>query len=140
MQDESPMKSEFNKLGEYILISLCFVIATMIEFAIVLFINQERKENTKRCPVKSRKFSNEMHAMASTEDNLGLSWSTLRIRGLGGSKDYNGQSNEKMMKIKVGFFGGLSLIKKIDYLSFILLSTMYLLYNMVHLTQSTQSL
>ena len=134
------MKSEFNKLGEYILISLCFVIATMIEFAIILFIHQERKDITKRCQVESRKFSKEMHAMTLTEDNLGLPGSTLRIRGLGGSKDHNGQSKEKMMKIKVGLFGGLSLIKKIDYLSFILLSTMYLLYNLVHLTQSTQSL
>ena len=48
IQDDSPMKSEFNELGQYIMISLCFMIGTLIEFAVVLLIKQVYKEGENR--------------------------------------------------------------------------------------------
>ena len=39
-QNESPSESDLNALGKYLLVSMIFVVAAMIEFAIVVMVNR----------------------------------------------------------------------------------------------------
>ena len=49
-QSDSPSGASLNALGVHLLVSLFFVIGTMIEFAIVLLINRKLVLNGPQCP------------------------------------------------------------------------------------------
>ena len=47
MQSNSPSKASLNALGAFLLVSLSFVMVTMIEFAIVLLISRRYRDDKK---------------------------------------------------------------------------------------------
>ena len=129
------MKSEFNELGQYIMISLCFVIGTLIEFAVVLLIKQVYKEGGKRSDLEQSNHEEEANVIVLLYNDLASCEGAMRSGGLGwfgdgDEQDKNDQTHEKC----VGFLKGLSLINKIDYVSFVFMSTLYLIYNFVYFT------
>ena len=129
------MKSEFNKLGQYIMISLCFVIGTLIEFAVVLVIKQVCKEGGKRSHLEQSNHEEEANVIVLPNNDLASSEGTMISGGLGWFGDGDEQDkNDKTDEKCVGFLKGLSLINKIDYASFVFMSALYLIYNFVYFT------
>ena len=60
----------------------------------------------------------------------------IRFRGSGGARVANEQNRKyKNSKMKFGCFGDLSLTQKIDYMSFVVLIILYLIYNFSHFKQ-----
>ena len=60
----------------------------------------------------------------------------IRFRGLGGARVADEQKRKyKTSKMKFGYFGDLSLTQKIDYMSFALLTILYMIYNCLHFKQ-----
>ena len=47
LQSNNPSGAGLNVLGEYLLISLCFVVVTMLEFALVLIVKRRGSKSSK---------------------------------------------------------------------------------------------
>ena len=62
IQSNSPSGASLNALGTYILVSLSYVIGTMIEFAIVILIHR-RSSETSRPPPTDPLFSNHIDSI-----------------------------------------------------------------------------
>ena len=107
----------------------------MIEFAIVLFIDQIREKdgNRNKFTVGPSKIQLNSFGTSQTGPNSGKNDAEIRFRGLGGARVANEQKRKyKTSKVKIGCFGDLSLTQKIDYMSFVLLTILYLIYNFSH--------
>ena len=115
------------------MISLCFVIGTLIEFAVVLLIKQVYKEGANRIHLEQSNHEEEANVIILPYTDLAPCDARMKSGGLswfgdGDEHDKNHQTDEKT----VGFFKGLSLINKIDYVSFVFMSTLYLIYNLFY--------
>ena len=134
------MKSEFNQLGQYIMYSLCFVIGTLIEFAVVLFIKQVCKEGGKRSHLEQSNQEEEANVIVVPYNDLASCAATMKSGRLSwfGNEDEHDQ-NDQADENSVGFFKGLSSIKKIDYVSFVFMSTLYLIYNLFYFNQAMKN-
>ena len=110
----------------------------MIEFAIVLFIDQMREKDGNRnksivgpSKLQLNSFGTPQTGPNSRENDVGL-----RFRGLGGSRVANEQERKyKTRTMKLGYFGDLSLTQKIDYMSFVLIAILYMIYNFIQFKQ-----
>ena len=110
----------------------------MIEFAIVLFIDQirEKDDNRNKSTVGPSKLQLNSFGTSQTGPNSRKDDAEIRFRGLGGPRvAYEQKRKYKTNKMKFGCFGDLSLTQKIDYMSFVLLIILYLIYNFTHFKQ-----
>ena len=111
------------------MVSLFFVIATLIEFAIVLLIKQVREEGSNGPFIRPTESSKETRIRTPIFPNVDLRDAKWRTRGQGGVRNVEEQGERvNVVTKKVGVLGGMSLIKKIDYTSFVLFNTSYLMY------------
>ena len=128
------MKSEFNDLGRYIMISLCFVIGTMIEFAIVLFIDQVQQRRLNKSQVGPSKPQKESNGLVLIDCKSEARDATVRFRGRECFKGNDHKENkDQSYKKKVIASSTLALTRQIDCVSFILMTSLYLIYNFFYL-------
>ena len=110
----------------------------MIEFAIVLFIDQIReKDNNRNISIEGPgKLQLNSFDTPQAGPNSRKNDAELRFRGLGGSKvAYEQERKYKTRTMKLGYFGDLSLTQKIDYMSFVLIAILYMIYNFIQFKQ-----
>lgn len=128
------MKSEFNDLGRYIMTSLCFVIGTMIEFALVLFIDQVQQRRLNKSQVGPSKPRKESNGLVPIDCNSVARDATVRFRGRDCFKGNDDKEKKGLhFEKKVGASSTLALTRQIDCVSFILMTSLYLTYNFFYL-------
>ena len=110
----------------------------MIEFAIVLFIDQirEKNDNKNKSTVGPSKPQLNSFGTIKTGPNSRKDDTEIRLRVLDGPRvAYEQKRKYKTSKMKFEYFGDLSLTQKIDYMSFVLLTILYMIYNFSHFKQ-----
>ena len=126
-QGASPTKSEVTELGKFILASLFFVIGTMVEFAIVLFVKQIREERMEQTLDHQRKSAKNICPTTPAGRNV------VNVSPENICKDYKGFRIPNYEKDKEALFRKASAItKKIDRLSIILFSVAYIIFNCIY--------
>jgi len=106
----------------------------MVEFAIILLLEQAGRNDWKGSHVEPVKYPSEVKTMTLPYHCFESQSTTLRIRGQRDSKDFDvreGANQER--KIKCDYFRRLSPTKKIDIASFVLLTTFYLIFSFIHI-------
>ena len=116
LQSESPSTSELNALAAYLLYSLVFVVAMMVEFAIIILISR-RKSAT----------SEENTSKKENENALSLRLDKMKIAPFGDvnepenrncdSVEEKENQNRGMSRIKK-FISGISVPHAIDFVAF----------------------
>ena len=119
-------------LGFYLLVSLLFVIATMIEFAVVLIVKRkleyEKKEfssrtNTSGLTIKSPEMEVRRRSPSAKVDGMYQGFN--KGRNVGPEGRHIGQK-------KTGFWMVSSATDRIDFLSFVLFLLSYFIFNCVY--------
>ena len=136
-KSRNPSGANLNALGCYLLISLFFVIATMIEFAVVLIIKRRLEwipKNTMRQGFDLTRNQRWLRRISGIRNRKLLPINTVESH----SKDYDNESLEiSIMKPNKHQLIGSnwmisSVTEAIDFVSFITFSASYLLFNCVY--------
>ena len=127
LQSESPSTTKLNNLGAYLLVSLFFVVAAMLEFALVLLVqrkldatrNSFANEHMKTTLTKRKhKTSN-----TSTFDDTTSGWEDLRKDG-----NLHNKQTEKVPRLACLQLS----TDNIDMMACVLFITLYVLYNLFY--------
>ena len=120
MQSESPSTSELNALGAYLLYSLVFVVAMLVEFAIIILISRRKQATNEDSKGKNT-------SKNQNENSLSLRPITTKItplgdvnepeNGNGNSVDEKETQNQGMPKIRK-FISEVSVPHAIDFMAF----------------------
>ena len=130
-QNVSPTKSQVTELGKYILTSLFFVIGTMVEFAIVLFVKQIREERIEQTLNNQRKSGENIYPTTLTGSNVVNVGPEYNCKDDKGFRIANYEEDKEVLIRKA-----LALTKKIDRLSIIVFSVAYLIFNCIYFNYS----
>ena len=111
-------------LGTYLLVSLLFVLVTMIEFAIVLLLNQKLESNT--CPGLAIQCNCDKTTRRKKTGNAktSLAWRLDDAGNHGSQKVIDRGTKQELASTKAS-----RLIKKIDYTSLVLFNLGYCIFN-----------
>ena len=119
-QSESPSTSELNALGAYLLYSLVFVVAMMLEFAIIILLSRRKQ------PINNNS-TGDMASGNQYENALALRLVKTETMPVGdayqpetrnvGVDDNNGNRNQGMARMKK-FISTMSIPQAIDFLAF----------------------
>ena len=93
----------------------------------VLFIDQVRNKNTNN---SMSRLARKTHRSTTADHNMRTLDARCKVSATERSRDVD--EKEEIKKTGFGCFGEVSLTKKIDYFSFVLLNTLYLIYNFIH--------
>ena len=115
------------ELGKYILTSLFFVIGTMVEFAIVLFVKQIREEKMEHTLDDQRKLDKNICPKTPTGSNVVHVSPEFICKDYKGFRIANYEEDKEALLRKAS-----ALTKKIDRISIILFSVAYIIFNGIY--------
>ena len=132
MQGESPSESKLNALGVYILVTLLFVFGTIIEFAFVLIIEQNRIRsiNEKKMNEKENKLEAQM-----AENRVRCRTITKSIRQVQDHVEFTPETEQRntVQHLENNSFNqSMPLTTKIDYAAFIIFVVLYITFNIIY--------
>ena len=132
MQGQSPSESRLNALEAYILVALLFVFGTIIEFAFVLIIEQNRIRsiNEKKMNEKENEFEAQM-----AENRVRCRTNTKSIRQVQDHVEFTREAEQRndIQHLKNNsFYQSMPLTTKIDYAAFIIFVMLYLTFNIIY--------
>ena len=120
-------------LGAYLLISLCFVFAALVEFAIVLLVKHKQDLGNNVDRAKHIKFKRKNNEAEGAIDEMGKArlpqGSKLRLKKI--EVETIGQKKYRRNTVFDRFYA-LPLTTRIDFVAFVLFNFLYLLLNLTH--------
>ena len=123
-------------LGAYLLISLCFVFAALVEFAIVLLVKHKQDLGNNVDRAKHIKFKRKNSEAEGAIDEMGKArlpqGSKLRLKKI--EVETIGQKKYRRNTVFDCFYA-LSLTTRIDFVAFLLFNFLYFLLNLIHWLQ-----
>ena len=135
-QSDSPADSDLSALDHYLLVSMIFVFGTLVEFALVLFLNRKFSylENSIDNPVDKGKDKTNHSGKISSNDGKEHKVKTVETE----IKPWNPSGwrldiksmNTESDKMKI--FRQIRVTNKIDLISFFLFNLSYLFFNIIY--------
>ena len=120
-------------LGAYLLISLCFVFAALVEFATVLLVKHKQDSDNDVDRAKHTKFELKNNEAERAINQLGKArltqGSKLRLKKI--EFEENGQKKYRRKNVFDCFYA-LPLTTRIDFVAFVLFNLLYFLLNLIH--------
>ena len=131
---ESPSSSDLNAIAIYLLTSLSFVVGALIEFAMLIFLNQNYR-------LLNRKLKNNKITQSTLDFDERMNGETIKVKSCDNSTDahFFEDINKPPKDEEIGNCSGqcqalISNFCKIDYISFCLFLFLFITFNCIYWT------